>query len=222
MSSLFGLAIFAVVAFFAFQGLARINQRFIQDWRLGGSARKRVVGQLLFFVVLSATFFLFFDIRNGALIGYFVLVGVLLAGLEYFVSEKDRELQEKEERRRYEEKKARLATGEDWTKSDVLDKFRTTLFFRRRWGVTTTLGWRCGVCGKNLYRRDEASLDHIKPVSKHPELRFSEENLQILCRPCNSTKSAYVGDDWKDVTRARRRVLKKKKNFQSGGGERNE
>lgn len=210
MYELIGLVLTGVIAFFAYFGLIRSCKQIVLQWEKGGYSRLKAVTQVIGGVLLSIGFFILFDARNGSIFFYLIALGILFAMIEYFASEKDRLAFEESQRKRNEENRLRLASGESWTKDDVLEKFQTTIFFRTYGRLTTTQGWRCASCGKNLYRRDEASLDHIKPVSKHPELRFIESNLQILCRPCNSTKSAYLGDDWKSVTRSRRRVLKKK------------
>lgn len=43
----------------------------------------------------------------------------------------------------------------------------------------------CLSCGSDK----DLQLDHIKPVSKYPELTFEYSNLQILCKECNIKKS---------------------------------
>lgn len=179
----------------------------------GGRLRFIAMGWLAVFCFFSLLFFTIFDVKNGALLGYLVIVAVILAAFEAYSSSQESSLAEEATRLRAEEKRALLATGEGWTRGDVLEKFRTTVFYRKYGQIKTTSGWRCGVCGKNLYRRLDASIDHIKPQSKYPELRVTEVNLQVLCRPCNSTKSAYDGEDWKAITRKRRRDIKKKSRF---------
>ena len=47
--------------------------------------------------------------------------------------------------------------------------------------------WRCVRCGD--FRRIEC--DHIEPVATHPELAFSEANLQTLCRVCHADKTRH-------------------------------
>ena len=108
-------------------------------------------------------------------------------------------------------KEVQLATGEGWSRWDVLRKFKSTLYFRQFGRMQTTQGWRCSACSKNLYKEKDAEVDHILPVSTYPHLRFTESNLQVLCRSCNSTKHAYDGDDWKKVVHKRRRQRNKKK-----------
>lgn len=42
----------------------------------------------------------------------------------------------------------------------------------------------CGASGKNV----KLCVDHIRPVRKYWELRFAEENMQVLCDGCNLGK----------------------------------
>lgn len=46
--------------------------------------------------------------------------------------------------------------------------------------------WRCGICGKKVTKRSEASLDHIIPLSKGGG--HTAVNLQLAHRLCNSIK----------------------------------
>jgi 5-methylcytosine-specific restriction endonuclease McrA len=54
--------------------------------------------------------------------------------------------------------------------------------------VINRYGKVCMCCGK-LTRGKETHVDHIQPRSKRRDLELSFENLQILCRKCNDTKS---------------------------------
>ncbi len=210
LEPLIWIAISCLVAFFAYWGAMRVRDLLLQEWSQSGLSRLIAVGWAFGFCVFTCAFFSVLDVKNGALMGYLVMVGLALAGLEIYSSAKESALAAQEERIRNEQKRAQLATGEGWGRDDALEKFCTTIFYRKYGRLETTSGWRCAVCGKNLYQRADASIDHIKPLSKYPELRFSEANLQVLCRPCNSTKSAYDGEDWKSVTRKRRRIIKQK------------
>ena len=61
---------------------------------------------------------------------------------------------------------------------------------RKQLSVTKSLkvfardGYKCLACGSD----EELSVDHIQPVSKGGTNDM--ENLQTLCRPCNSRKGA--------------------------------
>jgi len=46
----------------------------------------------------------------------------------------------------------------------------------------------CKRCRKRVTEKKNLAVDHIKPRSKYPELALARENLQILCRRCNSAK----------------------------------
>ena len=209
MEKLILFAIFGGAAFLAYWALVRIRWQIQARWSHGIRSKAVVVGWILLVTALSIGFFLVFDARNGAIVGYLAVSSVVLAGYELWWNHRDNLEAAERNRERSEVKRQQLATGEGWSKSDVLDRFRTTLYYREGARGQVTSGWRCAVCGKNLYRYQDASLDHIKPRSKYPELLMTEANLQVLCRPCNSTKSAYDGEDWKIVTRKRRRVIRK-------------
>lgn len=58
-------------------------------------------------------------------------------------------------------------------------------------------GAKCACCG--LTRKDNVKLhvDHIKPVSKYPLLKYDLDNLQVLCEKCNIGKSNLYEDDWR-------------------------
>lgn len=80
--------------------------------------------------------------------------------------------------------------------------------------VIAASGHRCAACGRQFSQRRRKPLlhvDHIRPRKLFPHLVYVRSNLQVLCRPCNSHKSAYDGDDWKEVVVARRRATAKKR-----------
>jgi 5-methylcytosine-specific restriction endonuclease McrA len=80
--------------------------------------------------------------------------------------------------------------------------------------VIAASGYRCAACGRQFSERRRKPLlhvDHIRPRKLYPQLLYVRSNLQVLCRPCNSHKSAYDGDDWKDIVAARRRATNKKR-----------
>lgn len=78
----------------------------------------------------------------------------------------------------------------------VLD---TTFYLTKEWQQLRylTLGKydrKCMVCFRtNL----ELHVDHIKPISKFPELALDPNNLQVLCRDCNLGKGNKDCIDWR-------------------------
>ena len=77
--------------------------------------------------------------------------------------------------------------------------------------VVKRCGTQCGACGRQIRRATTLHLDHIKPMKNYPELEFIASNLQVLCSRCNVHKSAYDGDDWKEVIAARRKVTQSRR-----------
>ena len=48
--------------------------------------------------------------------------------------------------------------------------------------------WTCQSC---QHRGSELHADHIKPYSKHPELRYEVSNGRTLCAPCHRATDTY-------------------------------
>ena len=59
-------------------------------------------------------------------------------------------------------------------------------------------GRKCLVCGADHKKGARLHVDHIKPISKYPDLAFSLDNLQILCALCNSGKGSWDETDWRE------------------------
>lgn len=62
-------------------------------------------------------------------------------------------------------------------------------FRRLRHEVFLRDGEVCVCCGATPGRETYLTIDHIKPVSKFPDLSMDIDNLQVLCWPCNKEKS---------------------------------
>lgn len=45
-------------------------------------------------------------------------------------------------------------------------------------------------------------IDHIKPVSRYPELEFALDNVQFLCRSCNASKGNRHEMGYEDLVEA--------------------
>ena len=58
-------------------------------------------------------------------------------------------------------------------------------------------GRECMCCGARPGNGVVLNVDHIKPLSKHWELRLDPENLQVLCHPCNKGKGAWDDTDYR-------------------------
>ncbi|MBI2860115.1 MAG: HNH endonuclease [Chloroflexi bacterium] len=56
--------------------------------------------------------------------------------------------------------------------------------------VIRSKGKICAACGTKIIYDYDLTVDHIHPRSKYPNLSLSVDNLQVLCRRCNSRKGA--------------------------------
>jgi 5-methylcytosine-specific restriction endonuclease McrA len=55
----------------------------------------------------------------------------------------------------------------------------------------------CQCCGSTRKDGVRIHVDHIKPRSRFPQLELDENNLQVLCEPCNMGKRARDLTDWR-------------------------
>lgn len=62
-------------------------------------------------------------------------------------------------------------------------------FRELRYKVFLRDGEICAKCGATPRPNFWLEIDHIKPVSKYPELALDIDNLQVLCKDCNRAKS---------------------------------
>jgi len=67
---------------------------------------------------------------------------------------------------------------------------------RGRYEALKRAGGRCEACGASG-KGVKLCVDHIKPVRKYWELRFAEENMQVLCDGCNLGKGSWDETDWR-------------------------
>lgn len=63
--------------------------------------------------------------------------------------------------------------------------------------VLKKYGKKCMKCGT---KSKVMHVDHIKPRSKYPELKFDFTNLQVLCCDCNVKKSNIDETDYRNIT----------------------
>lgn len=49
-------------------------------------------------------------------------------------------------------------------------------------------GRNCAKCQKFIKDDNDVTIDHILPRSKYPDFALKRDNLQVLCRQCNSAK----------------------------------
>jgi hypothetical protein len=63
-----------------------------------------------------------------------------------------------------------------------------------RYSIIKKYDRKCMVCFRTGV---ELHVDHIKPISKYPELALISSNLQVLCRDCNLGKGNKDSIDWR-------------------------
>lgn len=73
---------------------------------------------------------------------------------------------------------------------------------RVRYRALKLHGNRCQCCGAGPSFANPIHVDHVKPISRYPELALELSNLQILCRDCNLGKSNIDQTDWRPAITA--------------------
>lgn len=71
--------------------------------------------------------------------------------------------------------------------------YQTIEWKRLRIKVFDLYGYSCMKCNN----QDFLHIDHIKPRSLFPELELDINNMQVLCKSCNSSKSNRVFTDYR-------------------------
>jgi hypothetical protein len=80
------------------------------------------------------------------------------------------------------------------SKNSEFNFYKSKEWVRLRYEVLRAYEKKCMVC---FAERVELHVDHIKPLSKHPDLALDFDNLQELCRDCNIGKSNTDCIDWR-------------------------
>lgn len=73
--------------------------------------------------------------------------------------------------------------------------YRSPEWRKLRYEVLVSYEKKCMICGNT----DKLHVDHIKPMSKFPELKLDFNNLQILCEDCNMGKGNRCDKDFRPI-----------------------
>lgn len=80
------------------------------------------------------------------------------------------------------------------TSNAFLDSFE---WRQLRMVILKKYGAKCQCCGATPATDAVINVDHIKPRKLFPELALDENNLQVLCGPCNHGKGNWDMTDWR-------------------------
>ena len=78
--------------------------------------------------------------------------------------------------------------------------FRRNFYRTRKWielrkWALDKYGAKCMKCGS----KNDIQVDHICSRSRHPGLRLSKHNVQILCATCNKVKGSIDRSDYRPI-----------------------
>ncbi len=68
---------------------------------------------------------------------------------------------------------------------------------RLRYETLVKYNSTCLLCGASPRTGAQVDVDHIKSISKYPELVNDPDNLQVLCHRCNTAKYNRTEDDFR-------------------------
>lgn len=96
-------------------------------------------------------------------------------------------------------------------------KSKKWLTSKARYVALVRANGRCQCCGATTADGVRLVVDHIKPIRKYWDLRFDENNTQVLCYNCNLGKGSWDETDWRsgatslqDAEALIRKVVKRK------------
>lgn len=95
-------------------------------------------------------------------------------------SKKDRKAKKRNQKR------GRNKKSENKRLRKPVDFYESKAWKLLRAKVLKKYGRQCMKCGDS---QGIIQIDHIKPRSKWPELELVFDNMQVLCKPCNTEKS---------------------------------
>lgn len=77
------------------------------------------------------------------------------------------------------------------------DFYESRQWLSIRYEILLQYGRYCMLCHTKSSREKPVHVDHIKPISKYPDLALNKNNLQVLCGDCNRGKSNVDETDWR-------------------------
>lgn len=75
--------------------------------------------------------------------------------------------------------------------------YRSAAWKRIRYQALKRAHGHCQCCGAGPEHGAVLNVDHIKPLSRFPELGLDLNNLQVLCASCNRGKGGWDRTDWR-------------------------
>ena len=84
---------------------------------------------------------------------------------------------------------------DSWELKNSVNKYYTDEYREMRKLIFSKYSNCCMKCGEIK----KLQIDHIKPVSKHPNLFLSADNMQVLCENCNKEKSNKNENDYRGL-----------------------
>lgn len=80
----------------------------------------------------------------------------------------------------------------------IFQFMRKNISAKTRYEIIKRDGGKCVVCGRTPEDGIKLQVDHIKPVSKYPELQLDTNHMQTFCDECNIGKGNRDEIDWRN------------------------
>lgn len=85
-----------------------------------------------------------------------------------------------------------------WEPALTSSKLNTEPWKKAKFKAYLVNGNFCACCGATPSETVRLTVDHIKPRSKYPHLKYDVRNLQVLCEDCNIAKGNWTEVDFRN------------------------
>jgi 5-methylcytosine-specific restriction endonuclease McrA len=165
------------------------NEALVNKLKIGESIETNIIGSCIIICIITLIVSIFHKewtwITGVIIVSPFLLTYIIYLILERYYAKPRSELKNRIELKFQELAKERQTLIEEQRKF-----YSSPEWINIRARVIREEGDVCSECNKIIHKKEDVTVDHIRPRSRYPELALNRDNLHVLCRKCNSSKGS--------------------------------